>query len=133
MKAKGKLDRSVVREIEGFLRERQAQLHEAVRVAVARRRAHEPSRTGDEATVATETLGAEIQLALADRQSRQVAQIDAALERLARDEYGMCHDCGDFIGIPRLRALPFAQRCGPCQSASEGVSRLATARLRRAA
>ncbi|HEV8309179.1 MAG TPA: TraR/DksA family transcriptional regulator [Methylomirabilota bacterium] len=119
MKTKEKLDRRVVKEIEQFLKERHAQLKESVRSVVTRRRTQEPGRTADITAWATETLEDEIQVALMDRQGRQVAQIEAALERLTRGEYGICHDCEDFIGLARLRALPFAQRCSACQARAE--------------
>jgi DnaK suppressor protein len=115
----GKLDARATAEIERFLKARQAQLQESVRNTVTQRRTTEASRTADVTSWATETLNDEIEVALMDRHSRQVAQIQAALERLARDEYGICHDCGEFIGLPRLRAMPFAHRCSPCQSRAE--------------
>jgi len=124
---KGELDRRTVEEIEAFLQDRRAKLHEAVRNQVTHRRTTEAGRTADATAWATETLHDEIQFALMARQSRQVAQIDAALERLARGEYGLCHDCEAFIGLPRLRALPFAQRCSACQTAAELRARRAGA------
>jgi len=30
--------------------------------------------------------------------------------------YGICDDCGDEIGLERLKALPFAVRCVDCES-----------------
>ncbi|MBI4609310.1 MAG: TraR/DksA family transcriptional regulator [Candidatus Rokubacteria bacterium] len=68
---------------------------------------------------ASDTLEDEMQVALVDRLSQQVTQIDAALERLTRREYGICHDCDEFIGLARLKALPFAQRCTRCQTRAE--------------
>ena len=118
-KARDKLDRRAEQEIERFLKAKHAQLRESVRNLVAQRRATEAIRTADPTSWATETLNDEIEVALADRHSRQAAQIEAALERLHRGEYGNCHDCGGFIGLPRLRALPFAQRCSACQSRAE--------------
>jgi DnaK suppressor protein len=121
----GKVDRRAAREIEQFLRSRHAQLSESVRAIMARRRTAETERTAEPGAFATQTLEDEIQVALADRQSRQVAQIEAALDRLARGEYGQCHDCDGFIGVPRLRALPFAQRCNSCQAGIERTTRRA--------
>jgi DnaK suppressor protein len=123
-RANGKLDSRAVEEIRRFLAERRAKLQTAVRTQVSERRSTEAGRAADTTVWATESLHDEIHFTLMDRQSRQVAQIDAALERLARGEYGHCHDCEEFIGLPRLRAMPFAQRCSRCQSAHE-------ARLRR--
>ena len=115
----GKLDARAALEIERFLKARQAQLTESVRNTVTERRTTEASRNADVTSWATETLNDEIAVTLMDRHSRQVHQIEAALDRLARGEYGICHDCDEFIGLPRLRALPFAQRCASCQAGVE--------------
>jgi DnaK suppressor protein len=127
------LDSRATKDLEGFLRTRHAELKESVRAVVARRRAIEAARSADPANWATETLEDEIQVALMDRQSRQVAQIEAALDRLARGEYGHCHDCEEFIGMPRLKALPFAQRCSGCQSRAEQRARRGQGAARSAA
>jgi DnaK suppressor protein len=126
MKTNG-LDSRATKDIEAFLRAKHAELKESVRTVVARRRAIEATRLADPASWATATLEDEIQVALMDRQSRQVAQIEAALDRLIRGEYGRCHDCEEFIGVARLKALPFAQRCSGCQSQVELRARRATA------
>jgi len=119
MKSKEKLDRRTVKEIERFLNDKRVELKRSVRSVISQRGASDAGRSADSAVLATETLQDEIQVALVDRHSRQVAQIEAALEQLGRREYGICRDCGDFIGVTRLRALPFAQRCRPCQSRAE--------------
>lgn len=126
MKPQARLDRQTVKEIERFLKDKHAQLKESVRSAMTERSTNGAGRCADSAAWATETLHDEIQVALMDRQSRQVAEIEAALERLGRQEYGLCQDCGEFIGLARLRALPFAQRCRPCQSRAELSARQET-------
>jgi DnaK suppressor protein len=118
-----RLDRRTTRELEQFLKVKQSQLKEAVRSVVSARRSSEAGRNADVSTWASETLNDEIQVALMDRQSRQVGQIEAALDRLARGEYGFCHDCTEFIGVPRLKALPFAHRCSACQARAERRAR----------
>jgi DnaK suppressor protein len=72
---------------------------------------------------AAETLHTEIQVALMDRRTQQAMQIQDALARLADGRYGFCQECDDFIGVPRLRALPFAQRCRDCQGQAERRAR----------
>lgn len=114
-----KLDRKTAREIERQLRERHAQLTALVRQGVRQNRAGDEGRPPDEAVWATVALDDEIQVALIDRHSRQVAQIEAAIERLGRGRYGFCHDCEEPIPLARLRVLPFAQRCSYCQSRAE--------------
>jgi DnaK suppressor protein len=45
----------------------------------------------------------------------QLNLIDAALERMDREDYGVCMDCGDPISNRRLRAIPWAVYCIACQ------------------
>ena len=119
MEATDTLDRTIVKELEAFLLERRARLQEAVRARMVERRTGEPRRSPEDATNAVQSLGEDFEMAMLDRQSREAAQIDAALERLARGEYGICRGCGVFIGPGRLKALPFAQRCTGCQARVE--------------
>ena len=44
----------------------------------------------------------------------ELAQIDAALARLERGEYGVCTRCGNDIEVARLTAIPYADRCQSC-------------------
>ncbi|NYF98333.1 TraR/DksA family transcriptional regulator [Janibacter cremeus] len=49
------------------------------------------------------------------RQGRaHLEEIDAALERLDRGDYGTCEQCGRPIGPGRLEARPTARRCIDC-------------------
>ncbi|HKB08824.1 MAG TPA: TraR/DksA family transcriptional regulator [Candidatus Polarisedimenticolia bacterium] len=50
---------------------------------------------------------------------RTLRQIDAALARLRAGRYGFCSSCSDPIPLARLRALPFATLCVPCQERRE--------------
>ncbi|MFO1508577.1 MAG: TraR/DksA family transcriptional regulator [Steroidobacteraceae bacterium] len=44
----------------------------------------------------------------------EIEQIDLALGRLQRGEYGICLKCGQDIGLARLEAIPYADRCQSC-------------------
>jgi DnaK suppressor protein len=48
---------------------------------------------------------------LMESQRRELQMIDAALERIADETFGVCVDCGKPIASDRLEALPFAIRC----------------------
>lgn len=71
---------------------------------------------GDEA--AADVL-LDTRLADIERDVREVEAIRDALMRMDRDEYGVCADCGDEIGLERLRVQPTAERCIRCQQAWE--------------
>ncbi len=44
----------------------------------------------------------------------EIEQIDSALGRLQRGEYGICTRCGQDIEAARLEAIPHADRCQSC-------------------
>jgi RNA polymerase-binding transcription factor DksA len=52
--------------------------------------------------------------ALVRQASAHLAEIDAALERLAEGRYGVCVACGRPIPPGRLEARPSADRCVDC-------------------
>ena len=62
-------------------------------------------------------------LAVLQTLDRTLRQIDAALARLHAGGYGACSSCSDPIPLARLRAVPFATQCVPCQERSERNSR----------
>jgi len=61
----------------------------------------------------------ELAFALDERETAEVAAIDAALKRIADGHYGECLDCGVEIPAARLHAAPEAERCIRCQEALE--------------
>ena len=46
---------------------------------------------------------------------KKLRKIGAALERLQNGDFGICHTCEDPIPRRRLLAIPWANRCVPCQ------------------
>jgi len=63
------------------------------------------------ATVAFERA----QLSALLRQAKaHVADVEAALARIARGSYGRCERCGQTLPDERLEALPAARRCVAC-------------------
>lgn len=76
---------------------------------------------GDEGEAAARALTVEVESDAMDRRVRMVKQVNLALRRLAEGAYGFCADCGEEIGVERLRSLPFALRCRDCQEAWEAA------------
>ena len=81
----------------------------------------EQDRTGDlsampshPADLGTDTMQAELDASNATRVSRELAEIDAAIERLQStpEKYGVCEDTGDDIPYARLELIPWARTCG---------------------
>ncbi len=60
-----------------------------------------------------------VEVANLERRQHLLVRVDEALYRLAAGRYGVCAECGERIPSARLRALPFAVRCCPCQERFE--------------
>ncbi len=58
--------------------------------------------------------GMHAEAVVVDRIAREVAEIDAALGRIASGNYGTCSACGGPLGLQRLRAIPEARFCLGC-------------------
>ncbi|MCL4466015.1 MAG: TraR/DksA C4-type zinc finger protein [Chloroflexi bacterium] len=81
--------------------------------------ADEPSYSNHLADEATATYQQEANLALERHLERELAGVDAALQRLQNGTYGRCENCGGEIGLERLEALPTATLCINCKSRQE--------------
>ncbi len=93
---------------------------EAERAEIAAWHISMPIRiVGDEADIAVLTRIKTHELWLQNDQKQRLAQIDAALARLAAKRYGICERCGEAIAPDRLEAMPLVILCLPCQIKSE--------------
>jgi DnaK suppressor protein len=61
----------------------------------------------------------DIELAEVERDIRELREVENALARMARADFGACADCGEPVGFPRLKASPAAVRCLACQGRHE--------------
>lgn len=102
-----------------LLKQRYRDLWADIRAEMARADAESwqdtAGETHDLADEATANAVADIHLADIHRDIGEMRDIEAALERIVGGSYGTCSDCGNEIGLPRLRANPAAQRCEHCQ------------------
>jgi DnaK suppressor protein len=70
---------------------------------------------GSQAAAATHVFEQQRDLALRDRNTVHLAEIDAAMARLDAGTYGQCTSCGKPVADERLEALPWAALCIDCQ------------------
>ena len=70
---------------------------------------------GDVIDAAYDSTQDEISSQLAEVESRELANIENALERKRSGKYGSCEVCGGKIPMARLNALPYATMCIECQ------------------
>ncbi len=74
---------------------------------------------GDVVDAALDSAQDEISSQLAEVESRELASIENALERMREGQYGVCEGCGCSIPMARLNALPYATLCINCQREQE--------------
>jgi DnaK suppressor protein len=74
---------------------------------------------GDSVDVAVDSDYREISSELIEVESRELAHIERALERMREGSYGICEGCGKKIPAARLQALPYATMCVQCQNRQE--------------
>jgi RNA polymerase-binding transcription factor DksA len=110
------------RHLEQLLKEERARAMRALnRSLTENSEDDEQDRSGDltlmpfhPADLGTDTMQAELDAANDARISRELAEIDAALERLYRspEKFGICEDTGAEIPYARLEIIPWARTCG---------------------
>jgi len=54
-----------------------------------------------------------------NREANLLRQVSDALDRITTGEFGICLECGEPISTRRLKALPWAALCLPCQEAAD--------------
>lgn len=74
---------------------------------------------GDVVDFALDSAQHEINSQLAEVESRELASIENALERMRTGHYGVCEGCSIKIPMARLNALPYATLCIDCQREAE--------------
>lgn len=79
---------------------------------------------GDVVDFALDSAQDEISSQLAEVESRELAQIEGALERMRAGSYGICEVTGRPIPLARLQALPYATMCIEAQREAEKQGRL---------
>jgi DnaK suppressor protein len=77
------------------------------------------SGVGDEVDAAIAHEEAELRSQLAEVESRELVQIDRALEKLRAGNYGRCETCDKPITPMRLKYLPYAADCIGCARREE--------------
>lgn len=74
---------------------------------------------GDNVDAAVDSANDEISSQLVEIESRELGQIEHALQRIAAGVYGRCEFCGGKISEARLNALPYTNSCIDCQRENE--------------
>lgn len=68
---------------------------------------------------ANNSFNRELMFSLSTNERATLIQVEEAVERLDKDDYGVCIHCEASIGLARLKALPWARYCIRCQELDE--------------
>jgi DnaK suppressor protein len=71
---------------------------------------------GDIASASEEILKGD---AISLQQRKELEEIEYALSKIHKSTYGICEMCEEPIGMPRLKAKPFARYCIVCREIVE--------------
>jgi RNA polymerase-binding protein DksA len=58
-------------------------------------------------------------LRIRDRERKLIKKIRGALTRLDNGTFGICEECGEDVGVPRLNARPVTRLCINCKNKQE--------------
>ena len=101
---------------DGRLRRTLAALERAAR-DLAASQADEGDFNAEPGDIAGDLAEEELDLALASAARARLAEVEAALLRVADGRYGSCDGCAEPIDPARLRALPWTPYCARCAAA----------------
>ncbi|MEX2027941.1 MAG: TraR/DksA C4-type zinc finger protein [Candidatus Curtissbacteria bacterium] len=101
------------------------QRRDAILSKMKRLRREDPFSTEDRALIvepgtdAAELFGHEKTVILEDQLKRSLKEIEKALEKIKKNTYGVCENCGKTIDEARLSAKPAAIHCLICENEVE--------------
>lgn len=73
----------------------------------------------DEMDMASSVYEQNLSLRLRGRERGLLNKIELALERIEEGEFGICEECGEKIGLARLKARPVTTLCISCKEEQE--------------
>lgn len=61
----------------------------------------------------------DLNLSIVENTAQELERIQEALDKLDKGTFGRCENCGTWIPLQRLKAIPYARLCIPCQEKEE--------------
>ena len=83
----------------------------------------DPDDFPDEMDTASSEVNLQFAGRLREREQGLLSKIDTALDKIEQGIYGECTNCGEDIGVKRLKARPVAELCIECKSEQEKLER----------
>ena len=113
------LSASELVEFDRTLSSRARHLRVQVREDLQRRYSATAGAMADQVRRLERDLEADVSLAGLEREVQELRDIAAARIRVVTGKFGICLQCGEFIGKDRLTVHPTAKRCVECQRTHE--------------
>ncbi len=82
-----------------------------------------PDDFPDEIDTASSEINLQFTGRLREREQGLLSKVNTALRKIEDGEYGECVNCGEEIGVKRLKARPVAELCIDCKSEQEKLER----------
>ena len=119
-------DKSELKEFRLLLLERSSVLRGDLSGLEGEARGKGGDRAGDQSSVpghmaelASDASEQSISYGRMESQTEELKEIDDAFERIKDGTFGVCENCQGRIPKERLKAIPYARRCVPCQGKEE--------------
>lgn len=111
--------KETLNEMKAVLLQRREALHQALAGDDSLLRQMNQDSVGDVIDFASDSAFGELSSQLAEVASRELLNVEVALQLLAQGKYGVCEGCNQSIPVARLQALPYATTCINCQRENE--------------
>ena len=113
------MEKKKLKEYEKRLLEKHAELTQEYARSKEESLGDQDEGTEDFVDFAVKAYTKEFLLSLSDMERRELQQVEEALARLRRGEFGQCGECEKPIGEKRLKAIPWTPLCIQCQEQHE--------------
>ena len=113
------MDKRRVRVFRDKLMGRRESLVGQVQAAELYSRERDSEATQDPADMAANAYTKELLVSMSDNDRQLLKLIDEALDRIEAGGYGKCVRCASPLPDKRLKAVPWARHCLPCQDLQE--------------
>jgi len=107
-----------------LLQERKHQIRKNIEDAYIEMEGLKESEANDELDHASISTDRMIEQAITGQQSKELAEIEVAMSKIANGTYGICEMCEEEIGIQRLKVKPHAKYCIVCREIVEKTNKL---------
>ena len=111
--------KDTLNEMKAVLLQRREALRQALAGDDSLLRQMNQDSVGDVIDFASDSAFGELSSQLAEVASRELLNVEVALQLLAQGLYGVCEGCNQSIPVARLQALPYATTCINCQRQNE--------------